>query len=499
LSDKGGSEAERGIADEVLDAFVRLARADFSVRLPRTHAKDQADTLAMIVNVIAQELDRLWSDRERKQRELEVGVERLTEAFTSLASGNFAARAPRTGKGDTLDVLGRLFDDTAVALRDAFSQLQLADRLATMGTLAAGVAHEINNPLAFLTSNVDYVSDVLERTQGGPIDAEEYVDVMKALRASQSGAERVRLIVRDLRAFSRIEQEAIARLDLRKLLDSASNMIRNESRHHAVLTKDYDEVPRIDANEPRLVQVLLNLIQNATHAIPAGNAASNEIRLVTRTGDGGEAIVEVRDTGTGITPEDLPHIFEAFFTTKAVGVGTGLGLAICQKIVTSFGGRIDVETQVGKGSVFRITLPASTSKGSDPPARKRASSPPPPRTSSRRRVLVVDDEVEVGDAFVRLLGAAHDVVAVTGGAQALQQLRSSVFDLIFCDLMMPDMTGVDLFRRLLREMPEVAERVVFMSGGTFGSGVEEFLASIGNERIEKPFGRERVLALVESS
>jgi PAS domain S-box-containing protein len=623
VSDTIPPDSPQGLADEVISAFARLARADFSVRLPRSYKKDNADIVAMFVNVIAEELDRLWKARQREQQELQRGVERLTEAFVAFAAGDFAARAPRSGKGDPLDVLAGLLNKTTAEVGAAFTevasqramveaildsmvdgvlsldvegrvrranrtvagllgwsqpadmvglsihellaprdsalatelarigegsvrardilfsmksgasialtvnaspvrgaggplegvvvivrderqlkktqaQLQLADRLATMGTLAAGVAHEINNPLAFVTSNIDYVSDALEQSAGGPLERDQYDDMMKALRASQGGAERVRLIVRDLRAFSRVEHETTARLDLRKLLDSAANMIRNEVRHHAQLTRDYGPVPFVDANEPRLVQVLLNLIQNAAHAIHAGDAGKNEIRLVTRTSDEGEAIVEVHDTGTGIADEHLPYIFDAFFTTKAVGVGTGLGLAICQKIVTSFGGRIEVETEVGCGSTFRVALPPSTSQVAEPVVRKR-SLPSSARASTRRRVLVVDDEPEVGDAFQRLLGAAHDVVVVTSGAQALQHLRASAFDVVFCDLMMPEITGMDLFRRLLREMPEVTDRVVFMTGGTFGSGVEEFLASIGNERIDKPFDRAVVVSLVETT
>jgi PAS domain S-box-containing protein len=625
LSEPYAPDSEREIAEEAVEALVRLARADFSVRLPRTFKKDTADMLAMFVNVIAEELDRLMRDREQQRLELERGVEQLTEAFVSLASGNFGARAPRSGKGDPLDVLGFMLDNTAVEVGEAFSeierqravleaildsmvdgvlwldtegrvrranrtaasllgwphavdmvgepferlvaprdrrsaagiaaavkagpvrdrdvvflaksgepltlsvnaspvhaatgglegivvvarddrqlkqaqaQLQFADRLATMGTLAAGVAHEINNPLAFVTSNIDFVADELERA-GGKLDAEAYEDLMKALRASQSGAERVRLIVRDLRAFSRIEHDVVDHLDLRRLLDAASNMIRNEVRHHASLEKEYGPVPPVDGNEARLVQVFLNLIQNATHAIAPGRASENEVRLITRTGESGEAIVEVRDTGTGIAPENIPQLFDAFFTTKPVGVGTGLGLAICQKIVTSLGGKIEVETEIGKGSTFRVVLPPSRATDDAVPGSRKRSVPPPPstRTSARRRVLVVDDEPEVVESFTRLLGAAHDVVTATRGAQALQLLRQSVFDVVFCDLMMPEMSGMDLYRRLVREMPDVAERVVFMTGGTFGSGVEEFLASVDNERIEKPFDRRRILALVEA-
>ncbi len=617
---------ERAIAEEVIPALVRLARADFTVRVPRSFKKDTTDVMAMFVNVIAEELDRLWKERERQREGLERGVAQLTEAFASLAAGNFDARAERSEKGDPIDVLASLLNNTAGKVGEAFSevdrhravletildsmvdgvllldlqrhvrranraaarllgfdhalalvglrfdglvgprdasfaeglavavekspvrnralifrgksgepialsvnvspilasdgalegivvvarddrelrraqaQLQLSDRLATMGTLAAGVAHEINNPLAYVMSNVDFVLDTLGRTKGEALDDATHEDVMKGLRACLSGAERVRLIVRDLRAFSRIEQDTTSRIDLRRLLDSASSLIRNEVRHHATLEKDFGAVPLVDANEPRLVQVFLNLIQNAAHAIPVGDAVHQRIRLVTRTNAAGEAVVEVRDTGTGIAPENVSQVFEAFFTTKAVGVGTGLGLAICQKLVSSFGGRIELETVLGKGSTFRVLLPPASSAAPDKAPRPRIVPPKDsPQATSRRRVLVVDDEVEIGEAFALLLGARHDVVVATHGSQALQLVRASVFDVIFCDLMMPELSGIELYRQLLRELPSAAAKIVFMTGGVFGSGVEEFLASIQNECLEKPFLPSQVVALVEAA
>jgi CheY-like chemotaxis protein len=209
--------------------------------------------------------------------------------------------------------------------------------------------------------------------------------------------------------------------------------------------------------------------------------------------------VEVSDTGGGIPAENLPRIFDAFFTTKPPGVGTGLGLAICEKIVSSFGGRIEVETAPGRGSTFRVLLPPSGGAEAAVVAPHGESSAAPRAVATRRRVLVVDDEAEIGDSLKRLLGGAHDVVSATRGADALALLERGTFDVILCDLVMPEMTGMDVYRRLSSERPEVAARVVFMTGANVGGGLSEFLAGVRNECIEKPFDRARVFSVVESA
>jgi PAS domain S-box-containing protein len=557
VTERDRPDGERGIAEEAVEALIRLARADFTVRLPRTFSKDTDDVLAMFINLIAEELDRL-SQRAVVEAildsmvdgvlllEADGSVRRANRAVANLLAWPSAAEllglpfeqlvaprdrtlASRLAAAGALplrdrDVLfvtksgalvpmavnaspvlgaGGAPDGTVIVMRDdrelkqARAHLQLSDRLTTMGMLAAGVAHEINNPLAFVSSNLDFVVDELSRTAGRALEADEHAEIVKALRASQTGAERVRLIVRDLHAFSRVEESAVARLDVARLLDSALSMLRSEIRNRARVEKKYGSVPPVDANEARLVQVFLNLIQNAAQAIPPGAATKNEIRLATRTSDDGEVVVEVRDTGGGISSENLVRIFDPFFSTKPVGVGTGLGLAISDKIVRSFGGRIEVETQLGVGSTFRVVLPPSGSVEAGAPSSRR--SPPAPRASApRRRVLVVDDEAEIGDSLKRLLGAAHDVVSATRGADALALLQGGTFDVILCDLVMPEMTGMDVYRRLSSERPEIAERVVFMTGANIGGGLREFLAGVPNACIEKPFDRARVFSVVES-
>ncbi len=238
----------------------------------------------------------------------------------------------------------------------AQNQLLQADRMVSIGILAAGVAHEINNPLAYITANLRYGMDEL-RLKAGDLTEDGGTEVSVALQEAEQGADRVRRIVRDLKLFSRVAEDAPEIFDIRRCLESSLNMAASEIRHRAQLEKSFDEVPLVAADESRLGQVFLNLLINAAQAIPPAQVHANLVRVATYTDAKGRAVVEVRDSGSGIPPENLARIFDPFFTTKPLGVGTGLGLSICHGIVSSLGGEIDVESEVGKGTVFRVCLP----------------------------------------------------------------------------------------------------------------------------------------------
>lgn len=617
------NEPPKAITEELIEAFLRLGRADFSVRVPRNFKRDTADLLAMFVNQIADELGRLLAERDASRRALEQGVAELSEAFLKLAAGDFTARAQRSERGDPLDVLayllnntaaeigdvvgearrqrevleatlesmvdgvllvddrgrvkqtntsfcralgharevllgkrfnellapsaqlatGRLLDQVATEdvrgrellfrtakgeplllsinasaqrdastgaltgvvlvardereLKQAQAHLQLSDRLATMGTLAAGVAHEINNPLSFVIGNLDFVTEEVATFQDR-VPPDVLAEITRALAAAKGGADRVRQIVRDLKGFSRVDEDAISRVSLARLLDSAAQMVRNEVRHRTTLSKDYAAAPLVEANEARLLQVFLNLIQNAAQSIPVGHAEQNRIHLTTGTTEDGRAFAAVEDSGSGIAAEDLPRIFDAFFTTKPVGIGTGLGLSISHKIVTSFGGTIDVKSEVGKGTTFRVVLPPASAEAPRKPTEERQSrsSFRPPR---RKSVLVVDDEIEVGRSIERILGRDHDVVIVSRGEAALALLATPdqrPWDIVLCDLMMPEMTGVEVYQRAVAARPDLGQRFVFLTGGTFDEVIRAFLLGVPNGLIEKPFDTRDLRALV---
>lgn len=238
-------------------------------------------------------------------------------------------------------------------------QLVLADRMASVGTLAAGVAHEINNPLAYVMANLDMIASDLTALSSVAFSA-HIADCVEMVTEARQGAERIRKIVRGLKTFSRAEEEHSAPIDLRPVLELSIDMAFNEIRHRARLVKDYASTPLVNADDSRLGQVLVNLLVNAAQAIPEGDTDANEIRIRTHADADGNAIVEICDSGSGISDDVLDRIFDPFFTTKPVGVGTGLGLAVCHNILDGMGGKITAANRPEGGAVFRITLPPAT-------------------------------------------------------------------------------------------------------------------------------------------
>lgn len=408
-------------------------------------------------------------------------------------------------------------------------RIVMLERLASAGMVAAGVAHEINNPLAIAMVNLDLTADALTRVvrlarpmasasrenldarrppvpgalpagglevdggHPGTAMRDELHGLEESLADAREALQRVANIVRDVKLFSRADDAAAAlTVDLRRVADSSARMANNEIRHRARLVKRYGDVPLVVASESRLGQVVLNLLVNAAQAMPEGGADRNEIGITTRTRDDGWAILEVADTGSGIPPENLARIFDPFFTTKAVGVGMGLGLAICHRIVEELGGRIDVDSTVGEGSVFRLALPPAREGGHSP---KTITGRP---NRARARVLVVDDELALGRALGRGLGVHHDVKVVTSGTEACQLIANGgSFDVILLDLMMPHMSGMDVHARLEQIAPEQASRIIFVTGGAFTSHAREFLDRVPNPKLDKPIDLSEVLDLIE--
>jgi CheY-like chemotaxis protein/two-component sensor histidine kinase len=320
-------------------------------------------------------------------------------------------------------------------------------------------------------------------------------EIADALAEARQGAERVRNIVRDLRVFARGDEEARGPVALRRVLDSSINMAWNEIRHRARLVKDYADVPMVEGNDSRLGQVFLNLLLNAAHAIEEGQVERNEIRVTTRTDSDGRAVVEVRDTGRGIPQELQARIFDPFFTTKSAAEGTGLGLWICHGILQAQGGLISVESEEGRGSVFRVTLPVATIEA--PAPRPQLSAPDTGRRGGR--LLIVDDEPMILGALRRALAADHQITCVPDGRAALVKLRAGErYDAILCDLMMPELTGMDLFAEMRRLTPDQTERVIFVTGGAFTPRAREFLARVPNARVEKPIDFQNLRLMIRN-
>ena len=391
-----------------------------------------------------------------------------------------------------VELVSRSQDDSLVlAMRDISerremqARLLVADRMVSMGTLAAGVAHEINNPLTYVMTNLQ-VAQELARTK--PLPAES---VGECLVDAIDGCTRVRSIVEDLRQLSRPVDADVRVHSVQEILDRCLHMAENEVRHRARIIRRYSKVPRVLCSEGRLSQVLLNLLLNAAQAMPVGSANEMALTLTLESRADG-VVIEIRDTGSGIPPEVLPRVFDPFFTTKSPGVGTGLGLSICHTLVTQMGGDIQVESCVGEGTTVRVILPAADD---DAAAQTAGHSTAPPRSVSRARVLVVDDEPTVGRALKRALNE-HDVSVAKSGRAALGVCFEQKFDLVLCDLMMPEMTGMEFFEALQTRDPDLCDRIVFMTGGAFTKEAKDFLDSAGRPSIGKPFDLHRLRSVV---
>jgi CheY-like chemotaxis protein/two-component sensor histidine kinase len=363
--------------------------------------------------------------------------------------------------------------------------------MASVGILAAGVAHEINNPLAAVIANLEIGGQDLRKL---PEVAAAPSRVLEALDDARDAAARIRTIVRDLKLFSRNDEQRASAVDVAGVIKSTLRLCWNEVRHRARLVEDYGAVPRVLADEARLGQVIVNLVINAAHAIAEGDHDNNSIRVGTSVDPQGRVVITVADTGAGIPEAARDRVFTPFFTTKPAGVGTGLGLPICRRIIRSFGGEITFDTESGKGTQFRVVLPAA----SDDAPRPVPVAPPPRVAAARRgRVLVIDDDAMVATVVERALGEEHAVTTERDGRAALARFDAGErFDVVLCDLMMPQVTGMEVHAALSALDGDQASRVIFLTGGAFTPRARAFLDRVPNHRVEKPFGIQALRALV---
>jgi two-component system cell cycle sensor histidine kinase/response regulator CckA len=509
----GGCVAVEGIARDITDRrqveeALKLSEASFRILLegvpePAAIQRDERIVYANAALVASLGFARAEELQGRRLVEFVLDEPPASRCPSELLTGE-RRLLRRDGKVRMADFasLPLLFDGAPAVVsiaRDVTEQRQLqtrlalADRLASMGTLAAGIAHEINNPLAFVISNLSFLSEELRRLPPESVEGRPQLEEWRTvLGEAREGAERVRQIVRQLKTVSRPDEERVEAVDVHAVLDSAVMLASNEIKHRAKLRREYGPVPRVMANEGRLCQVFLNLVVNAAQAIPEGAAERNAIHLRTRPGESGRVVVEVQDSGVGMTREMLGRIFDPFYTTKPVGVGTGLGLSICHGIVSSLGGDISVESEPGRGTTVKVLLPVAEEE-------TRVEKPVQPTQAPetrRGRVLVVDDEPAVGRALRRIL-REHEVELATSGRQALEKLNADArFHAILCDVMMPDLGGKDLYEAVQRAGTGLERRFVFVSGGAFTQGAREFLARVPNPTLDKPFDEAAVKRVV---
>jgi signal transduction histidine kinase len=356
---------------------------------------------------------------------------------------------------------------------------EVNNRAAAVGTLAAGLAHEINNPLTFLLGNLAIVQEWAASPDGSrPADLAEMVEEMS------EGARRIERIVQDLRSFASGGSTELEAVELGPVVDTTLRMVRSELAPRARVEVDLAGVPAVYGSVPQLSQVLLNLLLNAAHAIPLESTQAHTVSITARTA-GDMVELEVRDTGKGIAEADLPRIFDPFYTTRRQGAGMGVGLAISRTILRRLGGSITAHSTLGEGTSMRLRLPRADS----PPAQEGQTGQP--------TVLVIDDEPSLL-RWVRRVLSGHRVLTADSGAAALELLAHGMPpDVVLCDLMMPGMSGIEVYSALRRDLPELLPRVAFITGGVFSSQARDFLDTVPNRVLHKPFKREELTALVE--
>jgi len=410
---------------------------------------------------------------------------------------SYEARIVPIGRDQVLAVVRNMTE-----YNERRERLALADRLASLGTMAAGVAHEINGPLTFVMLGLEWLERHIDagRLEGDrPREAEtspadgtaEDGSVRERLRAIADGVSRIQRIVRDLKGFTR-KDDLDGTADVASALDGALRLAAAEIRQRGKVERTYAPVPPVRGSVVRLGQVFSNLIVNAAHALPEEPTAERTIHVRTALAADGRVAIEIADSGRGIAPHHVPHLFEPFFTTKPVGQGTGLGLWICHEIVKELGGELVVESELGKGSTFRVLLPCAEARAAAkaPPTH----APPPPRA----RILVIDDEPNLARTLAILLND-HTVEVAIGGAAGLTRLeRDTELDLVLCDLMMPEITGMDVYAEVCARWPALAPRFVFMTGGAFTPRARAFLATCERPHLEKPFRAESVRELLRA-
>jgi PAS domain S-box-containing protein len=383
-----------------------------------------------------------------------------------------------------------------VVLRDVTEQHRLreqtaiAERLASIGALAAGVAHEINNPLTYVRLSLEVASREAAKLGVAEGDSE----LGASLRRASEGTDRVLGITRDMKMLSRANDDLPEPVDLPAVLDAAVALANRTIGAKAQLVRSYGPTTAALASRGKLGQVFLNLLANAADAIPDGAPHDHEIRIETRTDASGRVVVEIRDTGAGIPADVAGRVFDPFFTTKAAGAGVGLGLAICQRIVTELDGEITFESKPG-ATAFRVTLAAAPVAESGVTAARAIL----PSSRARGRVLVVDDEPSLVATMRLLLGTDHDIVTATGGRQALEILHEDHrFDAVLTDLMMADLSGMDLYETVRERYPRLERRFLFMTGGAFTSRAQQFVKATRARFIEKPFAEDELMNAIDS-
>lgn len=378
-----------------------------------------------------------------------------------------ASAIPLPEAGDTV----LLFEDQTEKRR-LQEQLIQSEKMSAIGQLIAGVAHDLNNPLASVVGFSDFLSEGVEIPPA----------LAEPLQVIRQEAERAATIVKNLLSFARRQAEEREVQAVRPVIDSVLALLRNQLmslKVEATLEID-DDVPDIEMNSNQIKQVFVNLLNNAAQAV-ASTGRYGRIRISGERWLDGVAVT-VADDGPGMPPDIASRVFEPFFSTKPEGEGTGLGLSICQGIVKEHGGRITVDTAPGEGAAFIVQLPGGV--------RSARAAPPalPVAPGESLRILVVDDEPHILHYMRATLESwGHHVDVANDGTEAVEHALAEPFDVIICDLRMPRLGGREMYLNLVAEHPHIAERVIFATGDTVRGDTLQFLEGLGRPFLHKPF------------
>lgn len=399
---------------------------------------------------------------------------------------------------DTIDRV--VVDAERVRLR---AQAAQAERLRSLGLLAAGIAHEINNPLAFAAGANELA--ISGQAELEALLGESGAEPLRRLRRYQElmtdGLERISEVVKSIATFATPNATSAAPTDVQQVVEASIRLTLGEIRHRAQLVRVANPMPFVLGNSSELGQVFVNLLLNAVHALPEGKFSDNRL-VVTTEYENGRVVISIEDNGSGISLAAQPHVFDPFFTTKPVGQGMGLGLSLSRTIVEGMGGQLTFVSEVGVGTTFRVELPALVGPGSaaQPLHGEDAvfERPEPAAGTGKRRLLALDDEPMLCETLRIMLSDTFDVVTVTSPLEALARIRAGeMFDVILCDLMMPEMTGMDFHAELAANHAKLLERMVFMTGGTFSERSRGFITTMEDRVLYKPFRARELFELVD--
>lgn len=499
-------EDERIIALDISDSLTAMGyqvtgTAATAAECVRSAATLRPDLVLMDIH-LAGELDGIDAARELRER-FDIPVvyltayaddETLDRAKATMPLGYLTKPFRKTELRSTIEIgLSRhQREQQQQELREPPVE---ADQFSSLATIAASVAHEINNPLSYILSNAYVARQELSRMEASLAGAEPSLDSASVrgcfsqtadlLLEVEDGVRHIGRIAADLGTLGRRES-SLESQDIVAALEWALRVSHPTLKHLARVTKRFSPVPQVLGDGVQLRQIFLNLALNAAQAMRGKPFSENELFVSTELGSDGQVCVSLRDTGSGMTPETLSRIFDPYFTTKQRGKVSGLGLSVCRRAVRAMGGSISVRSEPGRGSTFVVKLRSA-------PARTE----PPQLEATAARILLIDDDPAVLGGLRRMLsGLAYDVVPASSAADAVRELESGRhFDVILCDLSMPEMDGMALYECTRRIAPELSQKFVFVTGGGNTKSALRFLQ--GQEFLYKPVTRGELLCAIE--